>query len=220
MSDILLEAQLREAGRSNARALRRQGVVPGVYYFHGEDSVAIAVEELALRPLIQTSESHLVNLKLDDGTEKLCILKDMVFDPITDRPVHFDLMGVAAGEVIRVNIPVVLVGRAAGQQEGGQVQHQLHELEIDVLPKNLPEHIEVDISALNIGDSVHVSDLAGGDYEIHTPESVTIVSVTAPRVAEEESEQTDLLGGESAAEPEVIGKGKKDDEGEGGSGEG
>lgn len=214
MSDILLEAQLREAGRSTARSLRRQGIVPGVYYFHGEDAIAIAAEELSLRPLIQTSESHLVNLKLEDGTEKLCFLKDMVFDPITDRPVHFDLQGVAAGEMMRLNVPVALVGRAAGQAEGGLVQHQAHELEIEVLPKNLPEHIEIDISNLGIGDSIHVSDLKLENLTIVTPESVTIVSVTAPRVVAEDAE---TLEGAAAAEPELIGKGKKE---EGGSGEG
>lgn len=209
MSDILLEAQLREAGRSTARSLRRQGVVPGVFYFHGEDSIPIAAEELALRPLIQTSESHLVNLKLDNGTEKLCFLKAIDFDPITDRPVHFDLQGVAAGETMRLSVPIALIGRAAGQAEGGLVQHQLHELEIEVLPKHLPEHIEVDVTNLGIGDSVHVSDLSLENVTILTSESVTIVSVTAPRVA------TDDEAAEGSAEPEVIGKGKKEGSDEG-----
>ena len=209
MSDIALEAKVREAGRSNARALRREGVIPGIYYFHGEDSIPLAVHELALRPLINTSESHLVNLQLNDGSEKLCILKEVVFDPITDRPVHFDLMGVAAGEVIKVSVPVVLLGRAAGQGEGGVVQHILNELDLEVLPKNMPEHIEVDISPLGIGDSIHVSDLSLDDVTILNPEEATIVSVSAPRVSEEEGAE---LEGVEAAEPEVIGKGKKDDE--------
>lgn len=211
MSDIQLDAQLREPGRSTARSLRRDGVIPGIYYFHGEDSIAIATEVLALRPLIQTSESRLINLKLDDGTEKLCILKEMIFDPITDRPVHFDLMGVAAGELIRVYVSVHLAGRAAGLAEGGLVQHQLHELEIEVLPKDLPENIEIDISGMNIGDSVHVGDIEAGAFTILTPPNITIASVSAPRVAEEETE-TDLLGETVSAEPELIGKGKKEDE--------
>ncbi len=213
MSDIQLDAQMREPGRSTARSLRRDGAIPGIYYFHGEDSISIAVDELALRPLIQTSESRLVNLKLDDGTEKLCILKDMVFDPITDRPVHFDLMGVAAGELIKVYVAVHLVGRAAGLAEGGLVQHQLNEIEIEVLPKNLPEHVEVDVSGLNIGDSLHVGDIDAGDFTILTPDNITIVSVSAPRVADEDAGEGDLLGEAGSAEPEVIGKGKKEDEG-------
>ncbi|MGE3800442.1 MAG: 50S ribosomal protein L25 [Candidatus Kapaibacterium sp.] len=209
MSDITLEAKRREAGRSNARALRRQGIIPGVFYFHGQDSIPLSVHELALRPLINTSESHLVNLKLDDGSQKLCILKDMDFDPITDRPVHFDLIGVAVGELMKLNVPISFVGRAAGQLDGGIVQHVMNELEIEVLPKNLPESIEIDISDLNIGDSIHVSDLTVENYTIlNTPEA-TIVSVSAPRVSSDDD------GAEEAVsmEPEVIGKGKKEEEG-------
>src|SRR4051812_44037136 len=106
MSEVILEARRREAGRSNARLLRRQSVVPGIYYFHGEEPIAISVAELALRPLIYTTESHLVKMKLDDGSEKSCVLKDISFDPITDRPTHFDLQGVSANEAIRVEVPV------------------------------------------------------------------------------------------------------------------
>lgn len=206
MSDISLQAQRREPGRSTARSLRRQGIVPGVFYFHGEDSIPLAAHELALRPLIQTAESHLINLKLDDGTEKLCILKDMTFDPITDRPTHFDLMGVAAGESIRVSVPVVLSGRAAGQLEGGLVQHILHELDIECLPKDLPEHIVIDITPLAIGNAIHVSDLSVENVSILTAAEATVVSVSAPRVTEEET----ISAG--PAEPEVIAKGKKEEE--------
>lgn len=205
MSDISLQAQRRQPGRSNARALRRQSMVPGVFYFHGEESIPLAAHELALRPLIQTSESHLINLTLDDGVEKLCILKDMTFDPITDRPTHFDLMGVAAGESIRVSVPVVLSGRAAGQMDGGLVQHILHELEIECLPKDLPEHIEVDITPLGIGNSIHVSDLSLENAQILTSAEATVVSVSAPRTEEEGMSTSGPM------EPEVISKGKKEE---------
>ena len=114
MNEILLQAQRRQPGRSAARAMRRQSVVPGIFYFHGEEPIAVAAHELALRPLIRTSESHLVRMRLDDGVEKTCILKDISFDPITDRPVHFDLQGVAADEAIAVEVPVNLVGQAIG----------------------------------------------------------------------------------------------------------
>lgn len=211
MSDINLQADRREAGRSNARALRRQGVVPGVFYHHGDESIPVAVEELALRPLITSTESRLVNLALADGTEKLCILKEVIYDPITDRPVHFDLMGVSAGELMKVSVSVVLEGRPAGAADGGIIQHQANELDIECLPKNLPENITVDITALNIGDSIHVGDLEAGDFEFLTPENVTIVSVIAPRLVTDEEEELDGEL-EVSAEPEVIGKGKKDDD--------
>ena len=212
MSDIVLKAERREAGRSNSRALRRQGVVPGIYYHHGDDPISVGVEALALRPLITSTESHLVTLSISDGTEKLCILKEVVYDPITDRPVHFDLMGVAAGEKMKVNVSVVLDGRPVGLAEGGILQHQANEIEIECLPKDLPEHIVVDISGLTIGGSIHVGDLEAGDFEFVTPGNVTIASLIAPRLAVEEEEGDGLV--EGSAEPELIGKGKKDDEGE------
>ena len=208
MNEVKLQANRREPGRSNARSLRRQGIVPGIFYFHGENSIPIATTELALRPLIYTSESHLINLVLDNGEEKLCILKVLDFDPITDRPVHFDLQGVARGESIKVEVPVNLVGKSPGQSEGGLVQFMMHKLEIESLPKDLPEHIDVDISALNIGDSIHVSDLSVENITILTSADSTIVSITPPRVAEEEEE----TGLEGDVEPEVISKGKADDE--------
>lgn len=203
MSEVILEARRREPGRSNARVLRRQSVVPGIYYFHGEEPIAISVAELALRPLIYTTESHLVKLKLDDGNEKSCVLKDIVFDPITDRPTHFDLQGVSANEVIRVEVPIVLVGQAIGMRNGGMIDFALHKLEVECVPADLPDQIEVDITNLNVNDSFHVSDLDLPNFTIVTPGELNIVSINPARVAMEETATT--------AEPEVISKGKADD---------
>jgi large subunit ribosomal protein L25 len=199
MSEIILEAQRREPGRSVARALRRKGTVPGIYYFHGEESIPVAATELALRPLIYTTESHLVNLKLDDGTMKTCILKDLSFDPITDRPTHFDLQGVAANEEIKVEVPVTLVGMAIGARDGGVVDFVLHKLEVECLPKYMPEHIEVDITNLHIGEALHVSDLNIENVKFLGAQDATIVAVTQPRVATETAAEA-----AAAAEPEVI----------------
>jgi large subunit ribosomal protein L25 len=222
MSDIKIEARKRTPGRSAARALRRDGIVPAIYYFHGEDSIPISIEELALRPLLYSSESHLVSLKIEDEKEdRLCILKEVEFDPITDHVVHCDFLGVAAGEQIKVSIPVVLRGKSAGQQEGGLVYHNLHEIEIACLPKDLPEYFEVDISNLEIGDSIHVADLDVENVEFLIAPERTIVTITAPRMIEEEEEEAAVegLGEAEMAEPEVIGKGKKEEEEGGDEGE-
>lgn len=201
MSEVTLEAKRRAPGRSNARSLRRQSVVPGIYYFHGEEPIAISAAELALRPLIFTTESHLVKMRLDDGSERTCVLKDISFDPITDRPTHFDLQGVAANEAIRVEVPVVLIGQSVGQRNGGVVDHSLHKLEIECMPGDLPDHIEVDISNLDVNDSVHVSELNLPNITIVTPADLGIVSITPARVGLEETAPT-------ITEPEVITKGK------------
>jgi large subunit ribosomal protein L25 len=204
MSEVLLEARHRAPGRSDARALRRQGIVPGVFYFHGEEPIPLAATELALRPLIFTAESHIVRLRLDDGVEKTCILKEVTFDPITDRATHFDLLGVSATEVVRVEVPLLLVGTAAGQREGGVVDVLLHKLEIECLPKDLPEHIDVDITDLAIGQSLHVRDVKAENLTILSSEDATIVAITPPRVGVEATPAA------AAAEPEVITKGKEE----------
>jgi large subunit ribosomal protein L25 len=205
MSEIVLEARLREPGRSAARAMRRQGVVPGIYYFHGQEPIALAATELALRPLIYTAETHIVRLRLEDGTEKTCILKEVTFDPITDRATHFDLQGVSATERVRVEVPIALTGSSIGVREGGVLDFHLHKLEIDCLPKDLPEHIDVDISGLAVGQSLHVRDLDLPSLHILSAEDATIVSVTPPRV-EMEATPAPVVPGE----PELIGKAKEE----------
>ena len=201
MSEVLLEARLRAPGRSQARALRRQGIVPGVFYFHGEEPIPLAATELALRPLIFTSESHLVRLRLEDGAEKTCILKEVIFDPVTDRATHFDLQGVAADEPVRVEVPVLLVGTSVGQREGGVIDFLLHKIEIECLPKDLPDHIEVDISGVAIGQSLHVSDLNVTNVQVLTSPDATVMAVTPPRAAVEATP--------TVAEPELITKAKE-----------
>ncbi len=206
MSEIVLEARRREPGRSEARALRRKSIVPGVYYFHGEDPITFAVPELSLRPLIFTTESHLVRLRLEDGVEKSCVLKDIVFDPITDRPTHFDLLGVSANEAIRVEVPVVLRGQSIGQRNGGVVDYSLHKLEIECMPGDIPDQIEVDITNLDVNDSIHVRDLQLPNLTIITAGDIGIVSITPSRVGGENDTAT------AAAEPEVIAaKGKSEE---------
>lgn len=200
MSEIIIQAERRTLGRSEARSLRRRSIVPGIYYFHGEEPIAVAVPELALRPLIYTTESHLVRMKLNDGTEKTCVLKDISFDPITDRPTHFDFLGITADETITVEVPVALHGQAIGQRDGGIVDLVMHKLEIECLPAHLPDHIEVDITNLAVNDSIHVSDLSMPNITFITPGDLSVVIISPPRVAEETAA--------AAAEPEVISKGK------------
>jgi len=98
MKELILEAQIRTEMGKRAKTLRRLGKVPGVYYLHGEPSVPISLGELALNPLQKTSETHVIRLKTNDGTERRCILREIAYDPVSDRPVHFDLQGFLAGE--------------------------------------------------------------------------------------------------------------------------
>jgi len=205
MSEIILQARRREPGRSIARKLRRESQIPGIYYFHGTEPIAICTAELALRPLVYTTESHLVRLTLDDGTEKTCVLKAVDFDPVSDRVVHFDLQGVSANESIRVEAPVVLVGSAIGARNGGVVDWVLHRIEIECLPHHLPEHIEVDVSNLEIGQSIHVADLNIPNITIVTHGDLGIVTIVQPRTGEVVAEAPAMT------EPEVISRSKSEE---------
>lgn len=205
MSELLLQARRREPGRAVARQLRRESHVPRIYYFHGTEPIAVSVHELALRPLIYTTESHLVRLKLDDGTEKSCVLKAVDFDPMTDRVVHFDLLGVAADELIRVEAPVVLVGSAIGTRNGGVLDWVLHKLEIECLPKYLPDHLEIDISDVEIGGTIHVSSLQFPNITVLTHGDLSVLTIVPPRTGDVTTSE------EEVTEPELITKAKSDD---------
>src|SRR5690242_7470515 len=160
MRELTIEGEVRTAVGKRARALRRSGTVPGIFYVHGEPNLPVGILEKSLKPLVFTSETHIINLKLNDGSARSCILRDIQFDPVTDRPVHFDLQGVREDEEISLEVPVTLSGGTpVGVRDGGIIQQVIHRLRISCLPKNIPEHVEVNIAELKINHFIHVRDL-------------------------------------------------------------
>ncbi len=213
MREITLEAEIRTRLGKHSRAVRREGKVPGVYYVHGEDTIAIAVVEKSLKPLIYTAETHIVNLKLADGSSKSCILRDIQFDPVTDRAIHFDLQGLKQDEEITIEVPVIVVGATpVGVRDGGILQQVIHRLKISCLPKDIPEHVEVNPENLKINHFIHVRDLKIANVNILENEAGTVVGVVPPTVEKEPTPAT--AEAVESVEPEVIGKGKKVEEGE------
>lgn len=212
MKDINIAAEKREISTKGAvNELRRNGSVPGVLYSKESDPVNITVTELSLKPIVYTKEMHLVNLKVD-GNDVKVILKDIQFDPLTDRIIHVDFQAITVGQVIQVQLPVSLIGQAIGVKNGGVLQQIMNKLDVECLPRHIPEQIEINIADLDVGDSVKVSDLEFEDLTILNAEDTAIVAVTAPKGSDEE-EATDELGEEEeSAEPEVISKGKSEDE--------
>lgn len=209
MSDILLKAEPRTAlGGATAKTLRAQGRVPGVLYGHGEASTAFHVKELDLRPLIFTQETHVVKLALGSD-ETRCILREVQFDPITDRVNHIDLLILHAGEKITIDVPVIVTGSSVGVRDGGIVDHVMHKLTISVLPDSIPESITVDITDLKIGHSIHIKELPATDqFVVLGDENAVIVAVVPPKTTDEAATpQTEVT------EPEQIqAKGKKEEE--------
>lgn len=205
MAEITLKAKIRDyKGRSASNAARRAGKVPGVFYLGSEKNISIEVEALDLRHLVYTSETHIVDLQFSDGTSEAAVLREVQFDPITDRMVHFDLIGVIRGQKMKFEVPVVLEGSSEGMRLGGVLQQTLHKLEVECDPKNLPEHISVDISQLKIGESMLVGDLKIDGVEIITNPEQPLVILGHPRG----EAATDTEAVEGAGEPAVITRGK------------
>ena len=210
MSEINLKAKKREEYKeSTLNQIRKKGVIPGIYYGHDVGNINIAATEIDLRPIIYTTESHIVNLSFEgDSSNYSCILKDVQFHPVTDKPLHFDLIALKEGETITIEVTVQLVGNAQGIRDGGILQHILHKLDVECLPKNIPSHIDVEITNMNINDSIKVSDLKLENVKILNDENASIVSIVPPTVEKEVVAEA----AEGPAEPEVISKAKKDDE--------
>lgn len=211
MSEITLNAKKRgEYKDSTLNQLRKKGIIPGIYYGHGIENIELTANELDLRPVIYTTESHIVNLKFNDDKSLSCILKDVQFHPVTDKPLHFDLIALKEGETINIEVSVQLVGNPIGIREGGVLQHSLHKLDIECLPADIPAHIDINIADMNIGDSFKVSDIKNDKIKILNDENASIVAVVAPTVEKEVAAEA----GEAPTEPEVITKSKKEEDSE------
>jgi len=215
MSEVVLKAEIREAVGKGAKRVRLVGNVPGVYYSHDEKNLNIQVGYTSLAPLVFTSKASVIELRINDGTSKKCIIRDVQFDPVSDKPVHFDLQGLRENEELTMEIPVVLVGGIPkGVREGGLLQHMMHKIEVQCLPKNIPEKIEVNVADLDINMSVHVSAITIPNVIILDNPDSTVVAVLPP-VVEKAPVVEEVAAAEAVAEPEVLGKGKKAQEGEG-----
>ena len=213
MDVITIAAKPRELGKKASRITRNEGRVPCVLYGRSIDSVHFSMDGLELHKLVFTDELHRLQVDLE-GESYDCILKSVDLDPVRNEPVHADFQALVAGEAIELNVPISYVGEPIGHKNGGDVQYIIHELTVSCLPVNIPDSLEVNIEALDIGDSLHVSDLSFDNVEIMTPERQTVVSVTAKRV-EEEPEEEDLLGEgiEGEAEEGAEGEGAEESDG-------
>lgn len=213
MSEITLAAEIRKDVRKRTRALRRTGKVPGIYYGHGQQNIPVTLSEITLKPLYTTTATHVIHLKLDDGSSHMCVLRDVQLDPVSEKPVHFDLFGLNEHEVLTIEVPVKLTGGIPkGVREGGILQHILHKLKVSCLPEDIPDHIEINVEELEINRSVHVRDMTIPNVKILESETSTIVAVVPPVVVKEPEPAAVAEAAptaEALAEPEVIARGKK-----------
>lgn len=209
-----LNAQLRtETGKGVARTLRREGRVPGVVYGHGDENRSLTIDALELQKLVSSInvENTLIDLKIE-GVRKAtsALIREVQYHPARPEILHVDLYQVHAGEKISLDVPIRLHGTPAGvREDSGILQESLRELHIECLPKDIPEGVDIDVSELRIGDSVHVRDVSLPDVKIMNDSELVICAVTPPTVVDL-PEAGEAAEGE--AEPEVIGEGGEEDE--------
>ncbi len=215
MEKILLKADKRaETGKGSARSLRRQDILPAVMYGVGK-TTPIKLNRKEIQKLIYSGggEHALITLELSEGGSKTSehpvLIKDYQREPVSEELLHVDFIEVSLKEKIRVTIPVVIVKEPAGIKMGGIMQHRVREIEVECLPTQIPDKIEIDAGFVEIGHSLHVSDIPAVEgIKIVTDPSEVILSVTAPKeevvAAPVEAE---------VAEPEVLkAKGKAAEE--------
>lgn len=208
----VIEATKRDAvGKKNTKKHRNEGFTPAVFYFHGSEAMPLLLDTLKLTQFL-TGHRGLIDLKIEGEKEPLkCFLKEYQVDPVTDVPIHVDFQGVKMGEKIIVGVPVILRGTPAGVKVGGIMEHITRELEVECLPSHLPEILELDVSHLNIGDSIHINELNYENIKILDDPDETVVLVEAPRIVVEE----EVAEEEEMAEPELIGEEKEGEEEDG-----
>ena len=203
-------------GKGAARKMRAAGQIPGIIYGHAREPQALAINTRDFEKLLEhiSAESTVIELAVGGKTSRT-LIREIQRHPFKREYLHVDFQELVAGEMVSVRIPIVLVGIPEGVRlEGGVMDQTLRDLEIEVDPVNMPNHIDVNVENMKIGESVHVSDLTlpAGVTAI-TEGDTTIVVVSAPRAVIEEAAAPTAEGAEvaPAAEPEVI-RAKKTEE--------
>jgi large subunit ribosomal protein L25 len=213
MAIVSLEAAPRaDVGKGVARKLRAGGRVPAVYYGRGEDSIPLTISLKELESVIHAAEGSnvIVDLKVsgDKAKDRKALIREIQRDPVAGLILHLDLQHISLTERITVEVPIVLVGTPIGVKDaGGILEHLLREVEVECLPTEIPSKLEVDVSGLAIGDSLHVSDIKTERAEIKTEMDRAIAAVVPPTILEEVKPAEEVV----EAEPELIAKEKKEE---------
>src|SRR5216684_1157157 len=214
----ILEANPRTAGNKNeARRVRVSGKIPGVVYGAGKDSLPVTLDPRQVQRILNSESGHntIFDLNLSGGERTKAMIVDWQYEPIKGKLLHIDVKRIAMDKALRVNIPILLKGEAAGvKQEGGILEQMLREVEIECLTGDIPSHIDVDVTELTFGKVLRVADLPPSEkLKFLTDENQPVAHVTS--VKEEVVVTPEAVAAEATAapsEPEVIKKGKQETE--------
>lgn len=203
MDETIKVKDRNETGSATARRLRREGWVPGVIYGEGVAARPVCLPKHEFEQMLHhhASEHVMIQIQLDSGKKESVLLKEVQHNALTGDVMHVDLQEVAMDKKIRVAVPVELIGEAEGVKQGGVLEHLVHELEIECLPADILEEIDVDVSTLKIGDLLLVQDIVidHSKYRILADGELGVAAVAAPKTADESAAEEG-----ASAEPEVI----------------
>lgn len=212
MAERDLSATMRkEKGKQAGKKMRKEGYIPGVMYGHGESAVPLTIERRALSQILEKSygDNIIFNIKIEGREDAKAVLKEIQRDPVSREIMHVDFQHVHPGEALTVLIPVILTGSSPGVKEGGILEHVLRRVEVKCLPSQIPDHLEMDIGQLGLGDSLHVKDIEAGPLRILDDAEAPIVSIVVPKakvevapVAAEEAPEEEAAAEEGKEEEE------------------
>lgn len=208
MEQVKLEAKLRkDLGKEAGKRLRTKGLIPAIFYRKGEKSTPLILERKVLEKVLHTEagENVIVNLKIagdEKGRDKTCIIKEIQHNPVNGDILHIDFNQISLTEALKVNVPITTKGEAIGvKQEEGVLEHVLWEVQVECLPTQIPEKIEIDITNLKVGDAFFVKDIvAPKGVKILNDSELRVVAVEKPIEVKVEEVKPE----EEITEPEVI----------------
>ena len=217
MEKVILKAEVREgSGKRRAKDLRKKDIMPAVVYKGGKDALKLqlAVKDLETALHTKAGENVIVTLKIEGGKEKTkdktVLIKEIQREPIKDRILHVDFNEISLTEALKVNVPLAAHGEPAGvKADGGTLEHVMWELQVECLPTNIPERIEVEVSELKIGNAIYVKNIPvpEGVKILTDPELIAMI-VKPPKVEVPKEE----AAAEAPVEPELIRKKKEAEE--------
>ncbi len=203
MKSLTIKGSKRESvGKSATKALRNAGSVPCVLY-GGGDPMHFSVDERQFKNLVYTPETYTVVIELEDGSKQEAILQDIQFHPITDKILHADFFRLFPDKEVTVSVPVKTEGVAPGIIKGGALSMILKKLKVRAIPANLPDAVMVDISKLDIGNKVYVSELRNENYKLMHPDNVVVVQVKMSRAAMKTKQDAAQTATEISSEAEA-----------------
>ena len=219
MATANLSAKKRtESGKGAARKLRGAQQIPGIVYGHNREPQMLAIDWRELERMLERVSPETTVIELDiEGSTSRTLIREIQRHPFKRQILHVDFLELVAGERVTVDLPVVLVGTPAGVRSSAGILDQiLREITVEVDPSNIPNHIDVDVSGLEVNESLHVKDLVVPEgVEIQDDPESTICVVAPPRVEAEAAAAPEAEAAATGAEPELIRKAKEEGEGEG-----